>query len=82
MDRTVPSKLMDDIAATRIQNAFRSFMVQYLYRPYSVAVFIVYSKRRDFSNLPHKASNSKKKRSQFIIYLTDMIFLCLDISSH
>ncbi|KAG4971758.1 hypothetical protein JHK85_038179 [Glycine max] len=28
MDRTVPSKLMDDIAATRIQNAFRSFMAR------------------------------------------------------
>ncbi|WVZ01031.1 hypothetical protein V8G54_027100 [Vigna mungo] len=28
MDRTVPSKLMDDVAATRIQNAFRSFMAR------------------------------------------------------
>ncbi|KAK7401785.1 hypothetical protein VNO78_13553 [Psophocarpus tetragonolobus] len=28
MDRTVPSRLMDDIAATRIQNAFRSFMAR------------------------------------------------------
>lgn len=35
MDRTVPSRLMDDVAATRIQNAFRSFMVQYLCRAYS-----------------------------------------------
>ncbi|XP_017425146.1 protein IQ-DOMAIN 10 isoform X2 [Vigna angularis] len=28
MDRTVPSRLMDDVAATRIQNAFRSFMAR------------------------------------------------------
>ncbi|RDX89378.1 Protein IQ-DOMAIN 1 [Mucuna pruriens] len=28
MDRTVPSRMMDDIAATRIQNAFRSFMAR------------------------------------------------------
>ncbi|CAL5200948.1 unnamed protein product [Lathyrus oleraceus] len=28
MDRTVPSRLIDDIAATRIQNAFRSFMAR------------------------------------------------------
>nr|KYP51392.1 Protein IQ-DOMAIN 1 [Cajanus cajan] len=28
MDRTVPARLMDDIAATRIQNAFRSFMAR------------------------------------------------------
>nr|AFK38907.1 unknown [Lotus japonicus] len=27
-DRTVPSRLIDDIAATRIQNAFRSFMAR------------------------------------------------------
>lgn len=33
IDRTVPSRLIDDIAATRIQNAFRSFMVQYLCDP-------------------------------------------------
>jgi len=30
MERTVPSRLIHNIAATRIQNAFRSFMVQYL----------------------------------------------------
>ena len=42
MDRTVPSRLMDDIAATRIQNAFRSFMVQYLCGLYSVTIFTVY----------------------------------------
>ncbi|XP_061349650.1 protein IQ-DOMAIN 10-like [Gastrolobium bilobum] len=28
MDRTVPSRMIDDIAATRIQNAFRSFMAR------------------------------------------------------
>ncbi|KAK7335098.1 hypothetical protein VNO80_26869 [Phaseolus coccineus] len=28
MDRTVPSRMMDDVAATRIQNAFRSFMAR------------------------------------------------------
>ncbi|CAK8535040.1 unnamed protein product [Lathyrus sativus] len=28
MDRTVPSRLIDNIAATRIQNAFRSFMAR------------------------------------------------------
>ncbi|XP_027342447.1 protein IQ-DOMAIN 1-like [Abrus precatorius] len=28
IDRTVPTRLMDDIAATRIQNAFRSFMAR------------------------------------------------------
>ncbi|KAK7272572.1 hypothetical protein RJT34_29251 [Clitoria ternatea] len=28
IDRTVPSRLIDDVAATRIQNAFRSFMAR------------------------------------------------------
>ncbi|MED6218772.1 Protein IQ-DOMAIN 10 [Stylosanthes scabra] len=28
MDRTVPSRLIDNVAATRIQNAFRSFMAR------------------------------------------------------
>ena len=31
IERTVPTRLIENIAATRIQNAFRSFMVHYAY---------------------------------------------------
>lgn len=71
IDRTVPSRMIDDIAATRIQNAFRSFMVQYLCSNTILIVcmlgilyFMLHftgSMQRGYNNLLHKASNWKQR---------------------